>query len=133
MPLKVELKPGERVIIGNVVITNGDARAHFLIEGEAPILREKDILTPETADSPAKRIYLTVQMMYLSSDIAELQKTYFLLIGDFMKAVPSSFPFIEAINHQILTGQMYKALKETKNLLAYEEELLNHASGSSSL
>jgi len=128
MPLKVELKPGERVIIGETVITNGDARAQFLIEGEAPILREKDILTAETADSPAKRIYLTVQMMYLSRDISELQKTYFSLIGDFMKAVPSSFQYIEAINHQILTGNMYKALRETKSLLAYEEELLNHAS-----
>jgi flagellar protein FlbT len=133
MPLKVELKPGERVIIGETVITNGDTRAHFLIEGEAPILREKDILTTETANSPAKLIYLTVQMMYLAQDIGELRETYFSLIGDFMKAVPSSIAYIEAINHQILTGQMYKALKEAKILLAYEEELLNHASRGSSL
>jgi flagellar protein FlbT len=128
MPLKVELKPHERVIIGETVITNGDNRAHFLIEGEAPILREKDILTAETANTPAKRIYFTVQMMYLTKDTSELQKTYFSLIGDFIKAVPSSIPLIEAISDQILTGQMYKALRETKTLLAYEEELLNHAS-----
>ncbi|MES2906425.1 MAG: flagellar biosynthesis repressor FlbT [Pseudomonadota bacterium] len=127
MALKVELKPGERLIIGGTVITNGDTRTQLLVEGHAPILREKDILTPETANSPARRIYLAVQMMYLTEDISELQETYFSLIADFMKAVPSSFPHIEAINHQILTGQMYKALKQAKHLLTYEEELLKHA------
>lgn len=127
MALKVELKPAERVIIGGTVITNGDARATLLIEGNEPILREKDIMTSETADSPAKRIYFIVQMMYLQKDISELQKTYLTLIGDFLKAVPSSRPYIEAINHQILTGHMYKALKEAKHLLTYEEELLKNA------
>ncbi len=56
MALKVELKPGERVIIGDCVITNADQRTRLLIEGETPILREKDILTSETANTPARRI-----------------------------------------------------------------------------
>ena len=55
MSLKVELKPGERLIVGNCVITNSDQRTRLFIDGKAPILREKDILTFETADSPAKR------------------------------------------------------------------------------
>ena len=59
MALKVELKPHERIIIGACVVTNTDQRARLLIEGDKiPILREKDILTPETADTPAKLIYL---------------------------------------------------------------------------
>ena len=52
MALKVELKPGERVIIGDCVVTNSDQRTRLLIEGETPILREKDILTSETANTP---------------------------------------------------------------------------------
>ena len=48
MALKVELKPNERIIIGNAVIRNGEQRTRFFIEGDAPILREKDILTPAT-------------------------------------------------------------------------------------
>ena len=67
MALKVELKPNERIIIGNCVITNTDQRARLLIDGDKiPILREKDILTPETADTPAKLVYLAVQLMYIS-------------------------------------------------------------------
>ncbi len=45
MALKVELKPGERIILGDCVVTNADQRTRLLIEGEAPILREKDIMT----------------------------------------------------------------------------------------
>ena len=53
MALKVELKPHEKIIVGSCVITNTDQRAKFLIEGERlPVLREKDILTPATADTP---------------------------------------------------------------------------------
>ena len=74
MPLRVELKPFERIIIGQSVITNSDTRTSFLIDGEAPILREKDILTAETANTPVKRIYLCVQMMYLENDLANYQQ-----------------------------------------------------------
>src|SRR6202008_1467537 len=61
MALKIELKPFERIIIGESLITNSDQRTRFVIEGNAPILREKDVLTAETADTPVKRIYLCVQ------------------------------------------------------------------------
>ena len=78
MALKVELKPNERIIIGSCVITNVDQRARLLIEGEnTPVLREKDILTPATANTPAKLIYLAVQLMYLSPDPKEHHLTYF--------------------------------------------------------
>ena len=40
MSLKVELKPGERLIVGNCVITNSDQRTRLFIDGKAPILRE---------------------------------------------------------------------------------------------
>jgi flagellar protein FlbT len=127
MPLKVELKPGERIILGDCVITNTDQRTRLLIEGQVPILREKDILTPRRADTPAKRIYLAVQLMYTSKDPRAHHDVYFALIRDFLQAAPSAWGMIEAINNLILTGEMYKALKDAKKLIAYEQELLNHA------
>src|SRR5262249_1177911 len=82
MALKVEMKPGERMIIGDCVITNSDQRTRLLIEGDTPILREKDILTAETATTPARRIYLAVQLMYLSRDPCAHHETYFALMRD---------------------------------------------------
>jgi flagellar biosynthesis repressor protein FlbT len=128
MALKVELKANERIIIGGCVITNIDQRARLLIEGErVPILREKDILTPETADTPAKLIYLAVQLMYLSTEPQEHHPTYFNLVREMMNAAPSSWPMIENINNNILNGDLYKALKDAKKLIAHEEELLSVA------
>jgi flagellar protein FlbT len=128
MALKVDLKAGERLIVGDCLITNTDHRTQLLIDGKTPILRGKDILTPETANTPAKRIYLAVQLMYLSKNACEHHQTFFELVHDIVQAAPSTLPYVENINNQILTGEIYKALKQAKKLIAYEQELLEYAS-----
>ena len=127
MALKVELKPGEKLLLGNCVVTNGDQRAKLFIEGKAPILREKDILSPETADTPAKAIYLAIQIMYVEGTVDKLQKSYFEMVNDVVRAAPSTLPLIDQINNEILTGDLYKALRVSKKLIEYEGELLSNA------
>lgn len=127
MSLKVELKPGERLIVGDCLITNTEQRARLLIDGDTPILRERDILTPETANTPAKRVYLAVQLMYLSRNPRDQHELYFQLMRDITQAAPSTWPYIENINNHILTGEMYKALKHARKLIAYEQELIENA------
>jgi flagellar biosynthesis repressor protein FlbT len=131
--LKIELKPGERVMLGECVITNHDQRTRLLVEGSAPILREKDIMTESRADTPAKRIYFAVQLMYISKDPKAHHELYFKLVRDITQAAPSMWPLIESINNQILTGELYKALKEVKKLMAYERELLENATRQQSI
>jgi flagellar biosynthesis repressor protein FlbT len=129
MALKVELKPHERIIIGSCVITNTEQRTRLLIDGEnIPILREKDILTPETANTPAKLIYLAVQLMYISPDPQANHGTYFSLLREIVTVMPSAWPIIEEINNHILSGELYLALKEARKLIAYEAKLLDGAS-----
>lgn len=128
MALKVELKPGEKLLVGNCIITNSDQRTRLFIDGSAPILREKDIMTSETANTPARRIYLAVQLMYIDGDTDKAQSAYNDLSRDFVAAVPSSLPIVDQINNEILTGSLYKALKAAQRLIEYEQDLLNHAS-----
>jgi flagellar protein FlbT len=125
--LKIELKPNERVIIGDCVITNVDQRARLLIEGKVPILREKDIMSLSRANSPAKRIYLAIQLMYTAKRPEDHHALYFRLVRDIVRAAPSTRPFIDRINNRILTGELYKALKETRKLIDYEKGLLDNA------
>jgi flagellar protein FlbT len=124
MPLRVELKPFERIIIGESVIINSGTRTSFLIDGEAPILREKDTVTAETANTPVKRLYLCVQTMYLKNDIPRYRAAYLGLIRDLREAVPASRDQIDAINGHISDGSLYKALKEIRKLMKAEDELL---------
>jgi flagellar protein FlbT len=124
MALKVELKPFERIVIGGSLITNSETRTRFMIEGEAPILREKDILTAEMANTPVKRLYLCTQMMYLENDIPKYQDIYMGFVKDLLEAVPSFRPSIETASKLILSGSIYGSLKEIRNLIKREEELL---------
>ena len=133
MALKVELKPNERIIIGTAVVRNGEQRTSLIIEGHAPILREKDILSPRTADTPAKLIYLAIQLMSIDGRVAENIGTYNKLVTDFQNAVPSSTNILMAIHNHILNAEFYKALKEAKQLLAYERKLFEHAARNSGL
>src|ERR1700742_3577391 len=126
MALKVELKPGERILIGECVLTNGSQRARFVINGQVPVLREKDIITAEQADTPAKRIYLAILLMYTARDPRQHHDTYFALVRDIIQAAPSTRGQIEIINNQILTGEMYKALKQARQLITYEQELIRN-------
>ena len=125
MALKVELKPFERIIIGQSVITNSDSRARFLIDGKAPILREKDILTAETANTPVKRLYLCIQMMYLEDDIPKYQDLYMDFVKDLLQAVPRFRPSIETASKLILAWSLYNSLKEIQKLIEQEAELLS--------
>jgi flagellar protein FlbT len=125
MSLRIELKPGERILIGDCVITNSDQRTRFVVDGRTPILREKNIMTAKSADTPAKRIYLAVQLMYLARDPRLHHETYFALLRDFLEAAPSAWPLVENINNQILSGDLYNALKSTRKLIKFEQELLN--------
>ena len=123
MPLRVELKPFERIIIGESVIINSGTRTSFLIDGEAPILREKDTVTAETATTPVRRLYFCVQMMYLKSDIARYRTQYLGFLGDLREAAPGSRDEIDAVNNHVSGGSLYTALKEIRKLMKLEQEL----------
>lgn len=127
MSLRIELKPGERILIGECIITNDSQRSSFLIDGKVPVLREKDIMTAARATTPATRIYLAIQLMYTSRDPRAHHEAYFSLMRDLVQAAPSAWQHVEIINNHILTGDMYKALKEARKLITYEQELLSNA------
>ena len=55
MPLKLTLKPNEKVLIGTAVLTNAGSKAEIIIQNNVPVLREKDIITEENADTIGKK------------------------------------------------------------------------------
>ena len=124
MPLRVELKPFERIVIGESVIINSASRTCFLVDGEAPILREKDTITAETADTTAKRLYLCVQTMYLKNDPEPYRATYLGLLEELAQELPDDRDLIAAIVQQVSSGLLYKALKDIRKLTKREHQPL---------
>ena len=124
MPLRVELKPFERIVIGETVLVNSGTRTSFLIDGDAPILRERDTINAETANTPAKRLYLCVQTMYLKSDIPRYRIAYQGFLRELRLANPGDRLTIEQPVVRPGVGDLYKALKEVRKLMKREDELL---------
>lgn len=124
VPLRVELKPFERIVIGETVLVNSGTRTSFLIDGDAPILRERDTVTSENANTPAKRLYLCVQTMYLKNDIPRYRATYQGMMRDFRETSPGDRLAADAINEHVVAGALYKALKEIRKLMKREDALL---------
>ena len=129
MSLKITLKPNEKVIIGGAVITNGHATCHLNVENNVPILRKTDIMSDHNADTPCKRLYLAIQLIYIDEKrSSEIHPIYWELVKDLLEAAPSMKDLISQISQSMLDGRYYQALKLTKKLIAYEEELLHYES-----
>jgi len=131
MSLKITLKPYEKFIIGGAVIINGEAKSTFLVENDVPILRQKDIMTLTSADTPCKKIYFAIQLMYVDDkNFKEHLETFWELVKDVAEAAPSKKPLLQEISEHILNNRHYQALKLTKELIEYEEEVVNRVRSS---
>lgn len=129
MPLKLILKPSEKVVINQAVVLNAGDKAELVLQNKASVLRERDIMTEDGADTPAKRIYFTIQMMYMFSDKERShQQTFNELVSSFVEAVPSSTPILLDIGRKVIEGNLYGAMKGCKKLMRYEEEVLKYVS-----
>jgi flagellar protein FlbT len=130
MPLTINLKPGEKLIVNGVVLQNAQHAAKLVVHNEAALLREKDIITEEAAKTPAGRIYFSVQCLYLfPAKSAVYLPIIHRFLGDFAEAAPSTLPLLQKIEQEIAAGQLYKALKIGKQLIAKEQEILNGVTG----
>jgi flagellar protein FlbT len=131
MALTITIKPHEKLIIGGAVIVNGKAKSELLIENNVSILRGKDIMSLDMADSPCKRIYFAIQLMYVDQEnLAEHHRTYWELVTDVVGAAPSRKEILREISDQILVRKYYQALKLTRKLIAYEQEVIGHVRSS---
>ncbi len=124
MALKITLKPNEKVIIGGAVIKNGPSTSHIQVENTVPILRQTDIITEHEANTPCRRIYLAIQLMYIDEKRStEIHPIYWELVRDLLEAAPSMKGLLSQISQYILDGRCYQALKMAKKLIQHEEEL----------
>lgn len=133
MPLKIELKPNERLIIGNAAIRNGDRRASFVLETNTKFLRESEIITESEADTPCKQLYVLLQVMYLVDEPFEAENGFTALATRILQAAPSMAPYIAAINEANGAGERYKSLKLGRDLIAYEQSLHARAPAATSV
>lgn len=129
MPLKLSLKPGERFVVNGAVLQNGDRRAVLLLQNKASILREKDIIQPEDATTPAKRIYFPIMMMYLEpAEASKYYDEFVVRLNEFMGAIRSTEILKDCVSlsREVMAADYYKALTRCRKIVNYEQGLLDN-------
>jgi len=120
MSLHITLRDGDKVILNGAVL-RAVGRTQLCLENTAAILRGRDVMTPEEADTPAKRLYFACMMAYIDpDDIDRHRETILLLVRDLL----SAFESIEAkaicatFAEKVATSQFYRALADCRAHLA---------------
>ena len=129
MPLKLSLKPGEKFVLNGAVLQNGDRRASLILQNKASVLREKDIMQAEDANTPARRIYFPVMMMYLDEGGAERHYDEFVRrLTEFMGVITNPSVLADCVNisKHCMAREYYKALMLCRKLIEYEDERLGN-------
>ena len=127
MPLKLSVSKGERFIVNGAAIRNDSDTAELVFENQAHVLRQKDVLTTETATTPAGRVYFALQCAYLFPDKAEYYLNHFqTFLSEYLEAGPSAQPIADDILESVRADRLYQGLKACSRLIAHEHEALSH-------
>ena len=118
MSLKLSLKPGETFIVNGAVIRNGDRRGVLLLENQARILREKDILRPHQVKTLSQEVYFMVMQMYLSGCGSGKYYEHFCRAMTALMEISGKQVRQRAldISQDVTAGELYRALVKCRKL-----------------
>jgi flagellar protein FlbT len=126
--LVLKLAPKERVLINGAVIENGDRRTRVaILTPNAKILRLKDALHPEDANTPVRRVCYIAQLV-LSGDAEPEQARPQLLSGiEQLSQVLNDIDsrgLLEDATNAVVSERYYQAMKTLRTLIPREDRLL---------
>jgi len=129
--LVLKLSPRERVLINGAVIENGDRRSRLaIVTPNANILRLRDAIHPENAQTPVRRVCYIAQLV-LSGDVEAEDARNQLLRGiEQLSQVlkdNDSRSLLDQATEAVLEEQFYQCLKSLRGLLPREERLMSTA------
>lgn len=127
--LVLKLGPKERILINGAVIENGDRRSRLsVVSPNANILRLRDAIHPEEANTPVRRVCYAAQLVLTGdAEPAETRLPTLRRIEELSQILtdPDSRKLLAAATDAVLADQYYQCLKFLRALLPREDRLLN--------
>lgn len=125
MPLSIDFKAGDKIIINGAVIENLGSNSKLSVHNQAAILRGKEVLSAEDSNTPASRIYFSLQCAYIfPHNQGEYIQAYNKFLDEYVAACPSAAPIADKVRSLVDGGQLYRGLKEAQKLIQHEGEVL---------
>ena len=126
--LVLKLGPRERVMINGVVMENGDRRTRLnIVTPDAKVLRLRDAIHPETANTPVRRVCYIAQLVLAGEADAQEGRRQ-LLRG--IEQLSQVFRDDDSTRHladataAVVEGRFYQAMKALRALMPREARLL---------
>ncbi|ARS28960.1 flagellar biosynthesis repressor FlbT [Sphingomonas sp. KC8] len=126
MALRISLRDGEKIIVNGAVL-RAVGRTDLCVENNVALLRGRDVMTPEDANTPARRLYFACMLAYIDQgDRTAHQHALLEQVREFMGALEAAEAKATCIGfvEKIATADFYRALADCRWLMAYEAEAM---------
>lgn len=126
MSLRISLRDGEKMIVNGAVI-RATGRTQFVIENQVAILRDREVMRPEGATTPARRLYFACMMAYIdTANLSEHQDEVVARLRDLLGALELEEARAACVRFAGLVAMQdfYRGLAECRSLINYEAEAL---------
>lgn len=124
MPLKLVLRPGEKLIVNGAVIGIGDHPVSLFFYNKVNFLRGREILKEENCDTIEKRLYFVIQLIYIFPEDAATNMVHFAAILEEARAQhPDKEALFDEVQALVRDGNNYRALKLCRKLFDIKETM----------
>jgi len=127
MTLKISLTDGETLVVNGAVI-QAVGRTTLVLQNQAAILRGREIMRPDEATTPARRLYFACMMAYIDqeSERGRHQDAIIRLLRELMDALESGSAKAACATfaRRVALSDFYRALGDCRGLVDYEAEVL---------
>jgi len=131
--LVLELHAGEAMIVNGASL-RFRTRSRIELTTHARFLFGKQIMAPEHADSPARRIYFALQLAYIGTEEERVRgmEQARATIADFRAATTSALAreILDRVLASVEADECYAALKLARRIIRHEDTVLGRTAGS---
>jgi flagellar protein FlbT len=131
--LVLELRAGDRMLVNGAAL-QFQTRASVVLSNRARFLFGKQILAPDDARTPARRLYFAMQAAYVCEDAERPHYLHFAreLAQDYAGATsnPAVLRILDAAMEDLEADRCWEAMRRVRDLFAHDDALLAHAGAS---
>lgn len=124
MPLRLTLRPHERIIVNGCILKNGPRRHVLEVENRADVLRGDDMLEDATAQTPVRRMAYHIQICLVSAQHrAEFTPRILQALDELAKALPRFAQQFGEAEARLHAADYYAAYRALTEVIAHEDLL----------
>ena len=123
--LRITLRDGEKAIVNGAVLRSV-GRTQIVLENHVAILRGSEVMRPEDATTPARRLYFACQLAYIDPENREAhQHSVLPHLSDTQASLraPDAQSACVRFANEIAVNEYYRALAAARELVAIETAL----------